>query len=73
MKDMATGMGYAAKPKDYKKNPDQYKGHIGDVMGVIRLAIVGRTNSPDLWSIQQVMGYDRVMKRIDSALAALEA
>lgn len=66
-------MGYAAKPKDYKKNPDQYKGHIGDVMGVIRLAIVGRTNSPDLWSIQQVMGYDRVMKRIDSALAALEA
>lgn len=73
MKDMAAGMGYAAKPKDYKKNPDQYKGHIGDVMGVIRLAVVGRTNSPDLWSIQQVMGYGRVMKRIDSALAALEA
>lgn len=70
MKEMATAMGYAAKPKDFKKNPDQYKGHIGDVMGVIRLAIVGRTNSPDLWSIQQAMGYDRVIKRIDQALQA---
>ncbi len=71
MKDMAVAMGYAAKPKDYKKNPEQYKGHIGDVMGVIRLAVVGRTNSPDLWSIQQVMGYERVMKRISQALEAL--
>ncbi len=56
--------GYAVKPKDFKKNPDDYKGHVGDVSGLIRLAIVGRSNSPDIWEIQQILGEDRVRDRI---------
>jgi len=60
--------GYAAKPKDYKKNPDMYKGHVGDVSTVIRIAIVGRSSSPDLWEIQQIMGEEKVRERIQRLL-----
>jgi glutamyl-tRNA synthetase len=63
-------LGYAVKPKDYKKNPDQYKGHVGHVSGVIRVAITGRTNSPDLWTIQQIMGPEKVRARIEKAMKA---
>ncbi len=57
-------LGYAVKPKDFKKNPDQYKGHVGHVSTVIRVALMGRQQSPDVWEIQQIMGEDRVRARI---------
>ena len=68
IREMAVDMGYAAKPKDYKKNPDDYKGHVGHVSTVIRLAIVGRAQSPDVWTIQQIMGEDAVRSRIERSL-----
>ena len=61
-------LGYAPQPKLYKKNPESYKGHVGDVSGIIRVAITGRTNSPDIWCIQQVLGEERSMERIKKAL-----
>ena len=60
-------LGYAPQPKLYKKNPELYKGHVGDVSGVIRVAITGRTNSPDIWCIQQVLGEKCSMERIKKA------
>ncbi|NLM48717.1 MAG: glutamate--tRNA ligase [Epulopiscium sp.] len=60
--------GYAAKPKDYKKNPELYKGHVGDVSTVIRLAIVGRASSPDVWEIQQILGEEKVRERVQKAI-----
>ncbi len=60
-------MGYAPQPKLYKKNPELYKGHVGDVSGVIRVAITGRSNSPDVWCIQQVLGEKRTVERIKKA------
>ena len=65
-------LGYAVKPKDYKKNPDQYKGHVGHVSNCIRIALTGRGNSPDLWTIQQIMGKEQVFARLDQAEAALQ-
>lgn len=65
-------LGYAVKPKDYKKNPDQYKGHVGHVSNCIRIALTGRSNSPDLWTIQQIMGKEQVFARLDKAEAALQ-
>ena len=59
-------MGYAKKPKDFKKNPDQYKGHVGHVSTAIRIALMGRSQSPDLWEIQQIFGEERVGLRIKS-------
>ena len=71
VKEMAVELGYAGAPKEYKKNPDAYKGHVGDVAGVIRVAVTGRTNTPDLYEIMQVLGYDEVMRRLDEAIETL--
>lgn len=68
IRTIASQLGYAAKPKDYKKNPDQYKGHVGDVSTVIRIAVTGRTQSPDVWEIQQILGEERTRERIKSYL-----
>ena len=57
-------LGYAVKPKDFKKNPDQYKGHVGHVSTVIRVALMGRQQSPDVWEIQQILGEERTKERL---------
>lgn len=66
IRNIAVELGYAAKPKDYKKNPDDYKGHVGHVSTVIRIALMGRAQSPDVWCIQQIMGEDMTRRRITS-------
>jgi glutamyl-tRNA synthetase len=68
IRGIATNLGYAAKPKDFKKEPEKYKGHVGDVSAVIRIAIVGRATSPDLYEIQQILGENTVKTRIDKSL-----
>ncbi|MBO4725227.1 MAG: glutamate--tRNA ligase, partial [Firmicutes bacterium] len=68
IRTIATDLGYAAKPKDYKKNPEMYKGHVGDVSTVIRLAVVGRAQSPDIWEIQQILGEERTRARVKAAI-----
>ena len=70
IRGITADLGYAIKPKDYKKNPDSYKGHVGHVSGVIRIAVTGRANSPDLWTIQQIMGPEMVKARIEKAANA---
>lgn len=57
-------MGYAVKPKDYKKHPEEYKGSVAHVSTVIRIAVMGRSQSPDVWSIQQILGEERTRARI---------
>ena len=61
---IATDLGYAAKPKDFKKHPEDYKGHVGHVSTVIRIALMGRSQSPDVWTIQQIFGEERTRARI---------
>jgi glutamyl-tRNA synthetase len=63
IRTIATDLGYAAKPKDYKKNPDDFKGHVGHVSAVIRIRLMGRAQSPDVWTIQQIMGEPMVRRR----------
>ena len=64
-KEFASSHGYAASPKDYKKNPDDYKGHVGDICEAVRVMLTGRRQSPDLFSIMKILGYDRINERID--------
>jgi len=66
IRNIATENGYAAKPKDFKKHPEDYKGHVGHVSTVVRLALTGKSQSPDIWTIQQIMGEEMVMKRMNS-------
>ena len=65
IKEFAVKNGYAASPKDYKNNPDSYKGHVGDVCEALRVMITGRLKSPDLFSIMKILGKDRILKRIE--------
>ena len=67
MKDVAEKCGCAREVKDYKANPDNYKGHVGDVSTVIRVALTGRRNTPDLYEIMEVLGNDKVQARLESA------
>ena len=66
IRNIAVELGYAAKPKDYKKNPEDYKGHVGHVSTVVRIALMGRAQSPDVWCIQQIMGEEMTRRRITS-------
>ena len=65
VREFATNNGYAASPKDYKNEPDKYKGHVGDICEAIRVMITGRLKSPDLFSIMKILGKDRIIKRIE--------
>lgn len=68
IRDIAVEMGYAAKPKDYKKHPEEYKGHVGHVSTVIRIAVMGRSQSPDVWAIQQILGEERTRQRLNALI-----
>ena len=65
VKEFAISHGYAASPKEYKQNPDNYKGHVGDLCEALRVMITGRTKSPDLFSIMKILGKDRIKERIE--------
>ncbi len=68
MKDLCDPLGYTPNVKEYKKNPEMFKGHVGDVSTVIRVAVTGRRNTPDLYSIMNLLGKDKVMERLNTAL-----
>lgn len=68
VKDIAEDMGYALQPKKYKKNPELYKGSITDVSNVIRIALTGRANSPDIYEISRVLGEERASARVQALL-----
>ncbi|MBQ6830223.1 MAG: glutamate--tRNA ligase [Clostridia bacterium] len=67
IKGICPTLGFCPEVKEYKKNPDAYKGHAGDVSTVIRVAITGRRNTPDLCSIMQLLGKETVLKRLSAA------
>lgn len=71
IKDMCDGLGFTPNVKEYKKNPDAFKGHVGDVSTVIRIAMTSRRNTPDLYSIMQLLGEEKVMSRIDDCIKTL--
>ncbi len=66
IKDLAEEKGYAREVKEYKSNPEAYKGHVGDISTVIRVALTTKHNTPDLYEIMQVLGKEEVEKRIRS-------
>ncbi|MBR6479575.1 MAG: glutamate--tRNA ligase, partial [Clostridia bacterium] len=65
IKDICEPLGFTPNVKEYKANPDAYKGHVGDVSTIIRVAITSRTNTPDLYEIMKVLGETEVNRRLD--------
>ena len=64
IKDLSESLGYAREVKEYKENPDNYKGHVGDVSMVIRVALTTRKMTPNLYDIIKLFGKDKIVKRI---------
>ena len=67
IKELAGELGYAKEVKEYKANPEAYKAHVGDVSTVLRVALTGRTNTPDMYEIMQVLGRESIEKRFEVA------
>lgn len=68
VKDLCEPLGFTPNVKEYKQNPDAYKGHVGDVSTVIRIAVTSRRNTPDLCSIMALLGNDEVKARLEKAV-----
>ena len=71
VKAITTDMGFTTDMKAYKANPDAFPGTVADVSTFIRLAVTGKTNSPDLYTVMQILGKDRTVARISAALNRL--
>ena len=61
-------MGFASEMKDYKQNPDAYKGSVADIAMILRIAVTGKTMSPDTYSVMRILGAEKVVSRILAAL-----
>ncbi len=72
IKSICPKVSFAADTKEYKANPDAYKGNPGDASTIIRIALTGRQNTPDLCSIMNVLGYERCINRLSAAADFLE-
>ncbi len=68
IKDMCEPLGFTPNVKEFKKNPEAFKGHVGDVSTVIRIALTSRRNTPDLFSIMQLLGEDEIKARLSEAI-----
>ena len=68
VKELTEEMGYCKDVKEFKANPGKYKAHVGDVSTVLRVALTGRTNTPDMYEIMQVLGKDNIAKRFEKAM-----
>jgi glutamyl-tRNA synthetase len=67
IKDLCEPLGFTPNVKEYKQNPGAFKGHVGDVSTVIRIALTSRRNTPDLYCIMQLLGEDEVKARLSAA------
>ena len=65
IKNLCDELGYASNMKDYKENPDNYKGSVADISTVLRVGITSKSMTPDLYEIMRLLGKDRILSRIE--------
>ena len=71
VKSLTEAIGFTTDMKAYKADPTAFPGTVADVSAVIRMAVTGKTNSPDLYTVMQILGKERTEERIRAAIAAL--
>ena len=71
VKTITTDMGFTTDMKAYKADPDAFPGTVADISTFIRQAVTGKTNSPDLYTVMQILGYERTVARIHDVIASL--
>lgn len=72
IKSIADTIGFASDMKMYKQNPDAYKGNVGDVSMFLRIAVTGKTVSPDMYEVMKILGKEKVINRINSEINRLK-
>ncbi len=65
MKEMCDELGYASNMKEYKQNPEKFKGNVADVSTVIRVALTTKSRTPNLYNIMQILGLETIKKRFE--------
>ncbi len=71
IKKIADSMGFASDMKAYKADPTSFKGNVADISSFIRVAVTGKQNAPDLYTVMQIIGEQKTRQRIENAIKAL--
>ena len=66
IKELTDNLGYCSNMKEYKNNPDNYKGNVSDISTVLRVALTSKCQSPDLYEIMRLLGKDRIIDRFNN-------
>ena len=72
VKAIADSLGYASDMKAYKADPTAFKGNVADVSMFIRVAVTGKQNAPDLYTVMQILGKEKTLARISDMIASLK-
>jgi glutamyl-tRNA synthetase len=72
VKAIATELGYAADMKAYKATPEAFRGSVADISAFIRVAVTGKQNAPDLYTVMQILGEERTRARIEAQIENLK-
>ena len=65
-------MGFTTDMKAYKADPDAFPGTVADISTFIRQAVTGKTNSPDLYTVTRILGYERTCERVKEIIKAID-
>ena len=71
VKAITTEVGFTTDMKAYKADPTAFPGTVADVSGFLRIALTGKANSPDLYTVMQILGKERSMERLNAAVNSL--
>ena len=66
VKELTDSLGYCSNMKEYKNNPDKYKGSVADISTVLRVALTTKSTTPDLYEIMSLLGEEKIRKRYNN-------
>ena len=72
LKDIGIKLNYAANNKEYKANPELFKGNIGDLAEILRITLTGRKNAPSLYAVMALLGLEESHRRIDRVISLIK-
>ena len=72
LKEIGTALNYAANNKEYKANPENFKGNIGDLAEILRITLTGRKNAPSLYAVMALLGLEESHRRMDCVISLIK-
>ena len=64
VKALAPAVGFASEMSEYKSAPEKFGGNVSDIAEILRIAVTGMPNSPDLCTIMRILGEERSLARL---------